>query len=247
MAVVLFSFGGIELIGITAGETDNPQKTIPKAINQVMWRILIFYVGALAVVMMLYPWNQVGLEGSPFVMIFSKMGIPAAATLLNIVVLTAALSVYNSGIYSNGRMLYSLALQGNAPKIFMRLNKQGIPVIGVLTSSGLTLMAVLLNYLFPGKVFIYLISIATIAAIISWTMIILTHLKFRKVKGKQAEHLLFKTPLFPYTNNLSLAFLGMTVGIMFSMKDMRLAVYILPIWIFVLWIGYKIKKSLVNK
>jgi len=247
LAVVLFSFGGIELIGITAGETDNPKRTIPKAINQVMWRILIFYIGALTIIMMLYPWNQVGLEGSPFVMIFSKMGIPAAATILNIVVLTAALSVYNSGIYSNGRMLYSLALQDNAPKVFMKLNKQGIPVTGVLTSSGLTLVAVILNYLFPGKVFLFLISIATIAAIISWTMIILTHLKFRKSKGTEAEQLSFKSPLFPLSNYLSLAFLAMTVVIMYSMKDMRLAVYILPLWIFALWIGYRIKKSILTK
>ena len=127
LVVVMFSFGGIELIGITAGEAENPTETIPKAINQVMWRILIFYVGALAVMMIIYPWNKVGLEGSPFVQIFSKIGIPAAATILNIVVLTAALSVYNSGIYSNGRMLYSLAHQGNAPKLFGRLNKRGIP------------------------------------------------------------------------------------------------------------------------
>ncbi|TCS78364.1 amino acid permease [Tepidibacillus fermentans] len=244
LSVVLFSFGGIELIGITAGEADNPKKTIPKAINQVMWRILIFYVGALTVIMMLYPWNQVGLEGSPFVTIFSKIGIPSAATILNIVVLIAALSVYNSGVYSNGRMLYSLALQGNAPKIFAKLNRNGIPVTGVLTSSAFTLVAVILNYLFPGKVFIYLISVATIAAIINWMMIILTNLKFHQAKGKEAKKQTFKTPFYPYSNYISLAFLIMTVGIMFTMKDMRLAVYILPVWILILWIGYKVKKHL---
>lgn len=241
---VMFSFGGIELIGITAGEADNPKRTIPKAINQVMWRILIFYVGALAVMMMLYPWNQVGVDGSPFVQIFSKMGIPAAATLLNIVVLTAALSVYNSGIYSNGRMLYSLAQQGNAPKVFAKLNKNGIPVAGVLASSALTLVAVILNYLIPGKVFIYLISVAIIAGIINWTMIIITNLKFRKAKIAQGEgeKIEFKTPLHPYTNYICFGFLLMIVALMATMDSMKMAVYILPVWLIILWIGYKAKK-----
>lgn len=242
---VMFSFGGIELIGITAGEAENPKRTIPKAINQVMWRILIFYVGALAVMMIIYPWNQVGLDGSPFVQIFSKIGIPAAATILNIVVLTAALSVYNSGIYSNGRMLYSLAHQGNAPKVFGKLNKNGIPVAGVLASSALTLVAVILNYLIPGKVFMYLISVAIIAGIINWTMIIITNLKFRKAKIAQgeADKIEFKTPLHPYTNYISFAFLLMIVVLMATMDSMKMAVYILPIWLIILYIGFKMKKS----
>lgn len=242
---VMFSFGGIELIGITAGEAANPKKTIPQAINQVMWRILIFYVGALTVLMIIYPWNQVGLDGSPFVQIFSKMGITAAATLLNVVVLTAALSVYNSGIYSNGRMLYSLAKQGNAPKFLEKLNKNGIPVAGVLASSGMTLIAVILNFLIPGKVFMYLFAVAIIAGIINWTMIIITNLKFRKAKAAQgeADKLDFKTPLHPYTNYLSLAFLIMIVVLMTTIESMRMAVYILPIWLLILWIGFKAKKS----
>jgi amino acid transporter, AAT family len=245
LVVVMFSFGGIELIGITAGEADNPKKSIPKAINQVMWRILIFYVGALTVMMIIYPWNQVGVDGSPFVQIFSKMGIPAAATILNVVVLTAALSVYNSGIYSNGRMLYSLALQGNAPKLFGKLNKNGIPVAGVLVSSAFTLVAVGLNFLFPGKVFMYLISVAIIAAIINWTMIIITNLKFRKAKAAQGEvdKIEFKTPWHPVSNYVSLAFLIMIVVLMTTMDSMKMAVYVLPVWLLVLWIGYKSKKT----
>ena len=115
IVVVMFSFGGIELIGITAGEAADPDRTIPKAINQVIWRILIFYVGTMLVLMALWPWNEVGMEASPFVQIFSNVGIPAAAHILNFVVLTAAISVYNSAIYSNSRMLYGLALKGDAP------------------------------------------------------------------------------------------------------------------------------------
>jgi amino acid transporter, AAT family len=243
----MFSFGGIELIGITAGEADNPKKSIPKAINQVMWRILIFYVGALTVMMIIYPWDKVGLDGSPFVQIFSKMGIPAAAAILNVVVLTAALSVYNSGIYSNARMLFSLAQQGNAPKLFTNLSKGGIPVAGVLFSSALTLAAVVLNYLIPGKVFMYLISIAIIAAVINWSMIIIINLKFRKAKGQDAAKLEFKTPLHPYSNYVCLAFLVMIVGLMTKMDDMKMAVYILPAWLLILWVGFKIKKSTESK
>lgn len=245
---VMFSFGGIELIGITAGEADNPKKSIPKAINQVMWRILIFYVGALSVMMVIYPWNQVGADGSPFVQIFSKIGIPAAATILNVVVLTAALSVYNSGIYSNGRMLYSLASQGNAPKVFGKLNKRGIPVAGVFTSSAVTLVAVVLNFLLPGEVFMYLMAVAIIAGIINWTMIIITNLKFRKSKIAQgeADGIEFKTPFYPYVNYICAAFLAMVVVLMAFTESMKMAVFVLPIWLLVLWIGFKVKKSKTN-
>lgn len=245
LVIVMFSFGGIELIGITAGEADNPKKTIPKAINQVIWRILIFYIGALCVMMILSPWKVVGMDGSPFVQIFENIGIPAAATILNIVVLTAALSVYNSGIYSNARMLYSLAQQGNAPKLLMKLNKKGTPVIGVLVSSTFTLVAVILNYLIPGKVFMYLISVAVIAAVISWVTIIVVNLKFRKAKA--GENIEFKTPWHPISNYACLAFMALIIILMTQIDDMKMAVYILPVWLFILFGGYKIKKSLQSK
>ena len=241
LVIVMFSFGGVELIGITAGEADNPKKSIPKAINQVIWRILIFYVGALSILLIIYPWNKVGATGSPFVEIFSKIGIPAAATILNIVVLTAALSTYNSGLYSNGRMLYSLALQGNAPKMFSKLSRNGIPINGVLFSSALTLVTVILNFLVPGKVFLYLISIALIAGIFNWAMVLVTHIKFRKAKGR--DNLEFKMPFFPYSSYITIAFLAMIVILMYFMPDMRYSLYIGPVWILILYIGYKLKKS----
>jgi len=247
LVIVMFSFGGIELIGITAGEADNPKKSIPKAINQVIWRILLFYVGALMVMLIIYPWNKVGLEGSPFVQIFSKMGIPAAATILNIVVLTAALSVYNSGIYSNARMLYALAQQGNAPKAFIKLNNKGIPVAGVLASSACTLIAVVLNYLVPGKVFLYLISIAVLAAVINWVMIVIANLKFRAAKGAEAETLEFKVPGYPFANYFCIAFLLMIVGLMFQIDDMKLSLYVMPLWLAILWGAFRFKKQVIVK
>ncbi|MBP2642749.1 MAG: gamma-aminobutyrate permease-like transporter [Firmicutes bacterium] len=246
LVIVMFSFGGIELIGITAGEAENPEQSIPKAINQVMWRILVFYIGALTVMLIIYPWNQVGVDGSPFVQIFSKMGIPVAATILNIVVLTAAISVYNSGIYSNARMLYSLAQQGNASQCFTKLGKNGIPAAGVLVSSGFTLLVVIMNYLMPDKVFMYLISIAVGAAVVSWTIIIVTNLKFRKVKKDQTDELKCKTPGHPYTHYICLAFLAMIVVLMTQIDDMMMVVYILPVWIIIMWISFKLKESSKN-
>lgn len=242
LVVIMFSFGGAELIGVTAGEADDPKKSIPKAIKQVLRRILIFYVGSLTVMMILYPWNKVGLEGSPFVMIFSKLGISSAATILNIVVLTAAISVYNSGIYSNARMLFSLAEQGNAPKIFTRLSSNHVPYLATLFSSVCTLAIVVLNYLFPGKMFMYIMSIATIGAVITWGMIILVHLRFRKFHMEKSHELVFKAPFYPYINYICLAFLALVVCLMTQLEATRTAVYVLPVWLVVLYGGFKFRQ-----
>ncbi len=241
ITVVMFSFGGIELIGITAGEAENPDHTIPKAINQVIWRILIFYVGTMAVLMALWPWNKVGMEASPFVQIFSNVGVPAAAHILNFVVLTAAVSVYNSAIYSNSRMLYGLAMKNEAPEFLGKLSKRGVPVNGIFVSSGITLLCVALNYFFPGKVFMVLMSVATIAATISWMTITITHLKFRAKCLAQGKATKFKSPFYPVINYICMAFLLGVWGFMTQIEDMKLAVIILPIWLLLLWLGYKIK------
>ncbi len=158
MAFIMFSFGGLELVGITAAEASEPRKVIPKAINQVVYRILIFYVGALTVLLSLYPWDQLlqtlgasgdAYSGSPFVQIFSLIGNDTAAHILNFVVLTAALSVYNSGVYCNSRMLFGLAEQGDAPKALMKLNKQGVPLRALAISALVTLLCVVVNYVAP--------------------------------------------------------------------------------------------------
>ena len=242
ITVVMFSFGGIELIGITAGEAEDPDRTIPKAINQVIWRILIFYVGTMAVLMALWPWNEVGMEASPFVQIFRNVGIPAAAHILNFVVLTAAISVYNSAIYSNSRMLYGLSQRGDAPPVLKSLSRRGVPVLGILISSGITLIVVFLNYFFPGDAFLYLISIATCAAVISWTTIVVTHLKFRKKMEREGKTIKFRAPFYPWINYLCLVFLVGVVVMMAQIPGMQLAVPILPAWLLVLWLGYRSKR-----
>lgn len=242
LAVVMFSFGGTELIGITAGEAANPRESIPRAVRQVMWRILLFYVGSITVLMIIFPWNQVGMEGSPFVIIFSKIGIGSAAHLLNFVVLTAAISVYNSGIYSNGRMLYSLAEQGNAPKIFMKLSANKVPYIGVLFSSCCTLAAVVINYLIPNGAFMQIMAVATTAAALTWVMIVLVHLKYRNARRSMANQLAFPAPFYPYANYVCVAFMVLIIAAMTQIESMRNAVYVLPIWLTVLYAGFAIKK-----
>ena len=241
LAPVLFSFGGIELLGITAGEAENPDKTIPRAINQVIYRILIFYVGTMIVLMTLWPWNEVGKEASPFVQIFNNAGFAAAANILNFVVLTAAVSVYNSALYSNSRMLYGMAKSGNAPRFFERLSKRGVPVNGILVSSGITLLAAVFNYFLPDQVFMYMMAVVTGAIVISWAMIILTHLKFRKHCAAVGIVPKFKALFYPAADYLCLAFLAMILVIMALMDEMRPAVIVMPIWIAAIWIFYRSK------
>lgn len=145
MQMVMFAYLGVEMIGLTAGEAENPQKTIPGAINSVFWRILLFYGGALFVILSIYPWNEIGTQGSPFVMTFERLGIRTAAGIINFVVLTAALSSCNGGIFSTGRMLYNLAQQGHAPREFGETTASGVPRRAILVSMAALLVGVLLN------------------------------------------------------------------------------------------------------
>lgn len=245
MVVVLFSFGGVELLGITAGEADDPRRSIPKAVNQVVYRILIFYIGAIFVMLALYPWDKVSNEASPFVSIFSRLGIGSAATILNIVVLTAAVSAYNSGLYSNGRMLYSLARQGNAPRALATLSKAGSPWVGVLVSSAVTAVAVLLNYLVPnGTVFLYVISVTLMSGILNWSMIVLTQMKFRKRMEREGrmDEVHFRLPMYPFSNYLVLAVLAAVVVIMGTSPDYQVSLVVGVVWIALLVVGFLAKR-----
>ena len=239
--MVMFSFGGVELIGITAGEAKNPETTIPKAVNSVIWRILVFYVGALSIMMTLYPWNEIGDKGSPFVLIFAKIGIPAAASIINFVVITAALSAFNSGLFSTGRMLYNLSLQNNGPKFFGKLSSTGTPSRGILFSAAVLLIGVILNYIVPAKVFAYVSSVATVAMLLAWTIILLAQLKFRKIKNQTGEHIAFKLPFWPLSSYIALTFIAFIVVVMaFVGDDTRMALYVAPIWIGLMALGYRL-------
>lgn len=245
LAVVMFSFGGVELIGITAGEAEDPEKSLPRAINELLLRILIFYIGTMVVLMTLSPWDKVGLTASPFVQIFQDIGIPAAANILNLVVLVAALSVFNSILYSNSRMLYGLAREGNAPKLFGYLSARGVPLVATLFSSAIALIIVLMTYLYPsaGEVFMHLLALVVAGLIISWFVIVVTHMKFRLTFTREGrlDELKFKSLLYPISNYFCIAFLLTMVGVMWFMDSMRTSVIILPFWVLFLYITYRIK------
>jgi aromatic amino acid transport protein AroP len=241
MAVIMFSFGGLELVGITAAEAESPETTIPQATNQVVYRILIFYVGALAVLLSLYPWSEVQQGGSPFVLIFKALDNGWVATALNVVVLTAAVSVYNSCVYSNSRMLLGLALQGHAPRALARVSARGIPVPALAVSAAATAGCVLLNYTMPGQVFGMLMTLAVAALMINWAMICITHLKFRQSKAAAGQVTSFPSWGQPWTNYLCLAFMAGIVAIMYLTPDTRIAVYMIPGWLAVLAACYWLK------
>ncbi|MGP2721602.1 amino acid permease [Serratia ureilytica] len=242
MAVIMFSFGGLEMVGITAAEAADPRRSIPKATNQVVYRILIFYIGSLTVLLSLYPWGQVVEGGSPFVLIFHALNSNLVATVLNVVVLTAALSVYNSGVYANSRMLFGLASQGNAPKALTRVNKRGVPVLSIALSALITSIGVLINYLMPGKAFELLMALVVSTLVINWVMICLAHLKFRAAKNRQGVIPSFKALWYPFGNYLCLAFLGLILVIMYFSEGIRISVLLMPVWVAVLWGGFMLTR-----
>ena len=242
MAIIMFSFGGLELVGITAAEADDPARSIPKATNQVIYRILIFYIGALAVLLSLFPWDKVQEGGSPFVMIFHALDSELVATILNIVVLTAALSVYNSCVYCNSRMLLGLAVQGNAPAALRRVNSRGIPVVALGVSAAATAGCVLINYLMPGQAFGLLMALVVAALIINWAMISITHLKFRQAMTARGVTPRYRSWAAPLTNYLCLAFMAGILAVMWATPDMRISVALVPVWLGVLWLFHALRR-----
>ena len=254
IALIMFSFGGLELIGITAAEAENPEKTIPKATNQVIYRILIFYVGALVILFALSPWKNITTDSSPFVMVFESLKgfqfnllgktfyfTSIIANVLNMIVLTAALSVYNSCVYSNSRMLFGLAEQGNAPAFLSKLNKNHVPLKAILVSGLFVAISIVINKLMPEKALGILMSLVVSSLMINWLMISITHLKFRK--QKQAEQVKTKFPsfIYPLSNYICLVFL---VGILVIMwiTGMKLPVELIPGWLVLLYLCYLVVK-----
>lgn len=243
MAIIMFSFGGLELVGITAAEADNPEVSIPKATNQVIYRILIFYVGSLAVLLSLMPWTRVGADTSPFVLIFHELGDALVANALNVVILTAALSVYNSCVYCNSRMLFGLAQQGNAPKSLMKVDKRGVPVASILVSAATTALCVLINYLMPGEAFGLLMALVVSALVINWAMISLAHIKFRQAMRLEGIETKFKALFYPLGNYICLLFMAGILVIMAITPGMAISVWLIPVWLVILGIGYWIKNQ----
>ena len=204
--MVVFAFVGMELIGVTAAETADPKKNIPSAINKIPLRILLFYVGALLVILMINPWDSLDASSSPFVQVFALVGIPVAAGVINFVVLTSAASAGNSGLFSTSRMLFSLAKNHQAPKSLNHLNKNSVPQNGLFVSSIIVSIGALLSYLMPDNAFNIVTSISSICFIWVWSVIIISHLIYQKRHPKLHETSTFKAPLTPFINYVLLAF-----------------------------------------
>ena len=230
MAIIAGSYEGIELIGISAGEVANPQEAIVKSVKSVLWRIFIFYVGAILVIVTIYPWNQLSNIGSPFVETFTKVGITAAAGIINFVVLTAALSGANSGIYSSSRMLFKLAHEGEAPKVFGKLSKRIVPDRAIVGITSGILIGFILNLIMStmnksmGELFVVVYSSSVLPGMVAWFVILIAELKFRKNNSHlMAEHP-FKLPLYPYSNYFAFAMLLVIVVFMFINPETRISV-----------------------
>jgi D-serine/D-alanine/glycine transporter len=241
--MVVFAFVGIELVGLTAGETENPEKALPKAINSIPIRIIIFYIGALIVIMSVYPWNAINPLKSPFVQVFVGVGIVAAAGIVNFVVLTSAASACNSALFSTSRMVYSLAKDKNASVKFAKLDKRKVPSNALFFSTAVILVSVVLNYVMPQGVFTLITSISTVCFIFIWGITVISHLKYRKTRPDLALSSKFKLPLYPFSNYLILAFLAFVLVVLALSEDTRVALFVTPVWFILLIAIYKTRKT----
>lgn len=241
LAIVTFSFGGTEFISIAAGEAENPRKSIPQAVRGVIFRIIIFYVLTMVAIVCLYPFKQLDANVSPFVDVFKQVGIDSAATVMNAVAITAALSAFNSCLYASSRILYSLAKNNSAPAMFAETNKFNIPSKALLFTSLAILVSVAVNYIFPEKAIMYLLTIATCSILICWMIILITQFNFRK--RVDINKIDYRLILFPYSNIIAMIFLAVVMFIMLWIDDMRLSVIITPIWLFLLSIFYLLTKK----
>jgi len=245
LCLVTAAYQGVELIGITAGEAEDPKNTLRKAIKNIIWRILIFYVGAIFVIVTIYPWNEIGTIGSPFVLTFAKIGIASAAGIINFVVLTAAMSGCNSGIYSAGRMLYTLAENGQAPKFLGKISHGGVPSNSIKITIAFLIVGVFFNFIYPNsKLFIYIYSASILPGMIPWFVLCISQLNFRKKWQREMSSHPFKSPLFPISNYLTIIFLFFVLVGMWFNNDTQVSLIvgivfcvIITVFYYVLGIG----------
>ncbi|MEU3064898.1 amino acid permease [Streptomyces subrutilus] len=214
---VVFAYASVELCGVAAGETENPEKIMPKAINSIMWRVGVFYVGSVAMLALLLPYTEYSADQSPFVTVFDKLGVPGAAGIMNLVVLTAALSSLNSGLYSTGRILRSMSLAGSAPKFTGVMNKGKVPYGGVLFTAAFGVAGVGLNYFMAEEAFEIVLNFASLGILGTWAMVMLCSLHFwRRARQGRVARPAYRLPWAPYTQLVTLAFLVTVLILMWS-------------------------------
>ncbi|MCE7010514.1 amino acid permease [Kibdelosporangium philippinense] len=242
LQAVIFAYSAIELVGIAAGETKDPHKVLPKAINSVVWRIAIFYVGSVLLLAMLLPWPFYNGGESPFVTVFSRLGIPGVGDIMNAVVLTAALSSCNSGLYSTGRILRALAEKGEAPKFVGKMSARHVPYGGILFTAIAYVFGVVLNYLVPKEAFDIAIAIASLGVVATWATLVFCQMRLRQAALRgELERPAYRMPGAPYTGWATLGFLALVIILMaFSDGAERIAFYSLPAIVLALVIGWRV-------
>lgn len=243
--MVVFAFVGVELVGVSAAETADPKKNIPSAINKIPLRILFFYVGALIVLLSINPWNQLNADTSPFVKTFTLVGIPVAAGIINFVVLTSAASASNSGLFSTSRIMYNLGRQNGGTGMLAKLNKNAVPSNALLISTVIVSVGTLLSKLIPEQAFGIVTTISAICFIWVWSIILISHIRYKKTRPDLHQKSVFKAPLTPFINYVVLALFGFILLVMLISESTRSALLLTPLW-FVLLFGlyfFKRKKS----
>jgi amino acid transporter, AAT family len=244
LQLVMFAFLAVELVGVTAGESKDPGKNLPRAVNTVPWRIAVFYVGALVMILSVVSWTVFEPGVSPFVAAFDRMGFQAGAGIVNFVVLTAALSSCNSGMYSTGRMLRDLALNSQGPRLFTRLTAHGTPLAGTTFSAALMLAGVWINYEWPGDAFHKIVSFATVSGMWAWIMILVCQLRYRsRAERGLLPRSSFPAPGSPWTSWFALGFIGLVIVLMGIDEDARISLYAAPVWALALWVAYLALRS----
>jgi D-serine/D-alanine/glycine transporter len=240
--MVIFAFVGVELVGVSAAETSDPRKNIPSAINKIPLRILFFYVGALFIILSINPWNQLTVSSSPFVQVFSLVGISVAAGVINFVVLTSAASACNSGLFSTSRILYNLSSHNQGPDSFSKLNKNHVPSNALWISTLVVSIGALLSKLIPGQAFNIVTTISAICFIWVWSIILISHIRYKKARPDLHKKSIFKAPLTPFVNYAVLAFFAGVLLIMLVAAETRMALLLTPIWFIILFALYAFRK-----
>lgn len=204
---VVFAYSGIELVGTASGETQEPERVIPRAINSVILRIAVFYVGSVLLLCLLLPYTRYSDDESPFVTFFASIGVDAAGPIMQLVVITAALSSLNAGLYSTGRIVHSMAMAGSAPRVAQKLTKGGVPFVGILLTTGVGMLGVVLNYFVPEAAFEIVLNMSAVGIIVGWAAITLPHQKFVSLAKKGLyQRPKYRAPLAPFTNWITMAF-----------------------------------------
>ncbi|MDM5333234.1 amino acid permease [Ureibacillus composti] len=239
--MVVFAFVGVELVGVSAAETADPKKNIPSAINKIPVRILLFYVGAIFVILCINPWTQLSAANSPFVQVFTLAGIPIAAGIINFVVLTSAASAGNSGLFSTSRMMYNLSKNKQGPKSFAKLNGNHVPSNALVTSAVVVSVGALLSYMIPDAAFSIVTTISAICFIWVWSIILISHIRYKKTRPELHKKSTFKAPLTPFINYVVLILFVAILVIMFVAEETRSALLLTPIWFIILVAIYNLR------